>query len=361
MNHPVRIMSVLLAGCALAACQKQEKAEPDIPRPVLSVIAAETPAETLRLPGTIQPKFETELGFRVLGRLVARNVSVGDVVKKGDVVAAIDPLALELAVRSAQSDLSNSQAELRNAQNTQQRQLQLAESRSGTAAALEQAQQGLKTAIASVAKSQANLDKANEQLGYAQLHAEFDGVVTATSAEVGQIVSAGQVVVTIARPDERDAVVDVPQAAAATLRTGAPFDVMLQLDPSIVTTGAVREIAPEAEATTRTRHTKIGLANPPEAFRLGSVVTVSATMSAKPRIVLPASAILDRDGATSVWIVDTAARKVTSRPVTLTAPAAPDGTAQIAEGVRPGDRVVVAGVHALKDGQPIKIDQEIQP
>jgi RND family efflux transporter MFP subunit len=354
-------MILLLGTAFLTSCQQEDEAAPPPPRPVLSVVAAETPADTLRLPGTVQPKFETELGFRVLGRLVARNVSVGDVVKKGDVVAAIDPLSLELAVRSSQSDLANAEAELRNAQSTQQRQLQLAESRSGTAAALEQAQQGLKTAIASVAKAQANLDKANEQLTYAQLHAEFDGVVTDTSAEVGQIVSAGRVVVTIARPDERDAVVDVPQAAAASLQPGASFDVVLQLDPSIRSQGAVREIAPEAETTTRTRRTKIALLNPPEAFRLGSVVTVSANIAARPRIVLPSSAILDRDGKTSVWIVDKDAGKVAARPVMLAAPAGPDGMVEIADGVRSGERVVVAGVNKLKDGQAIRIDQEITP
>ncbi|RWX78768.1 efflux RND transporter periplasmic adaptor subunit [Neorhizobium lilium] len=359
MKYSISIIALLLAATTLSGCQKQDENTAEAPRPVLSVVAAETPADTLRLPGTIQPKFETQLGFRVLGRLIARNVSVGDVVKKGDVVAAIDPLSLELAVRSSQSDLSNAQAGLRNAQSTQQRQLLLAESRSGTAAALEQAQQGLKTAIASVAKAQANLDKANEQLGYAQLHAEFDGVVTATSAEVGQIVSAGQVVVTIARPDERDAVVDVPQAAAGKLQAGAPFEVSLQLDPSIRTSGTVREIAPAADAATRTRRTKIALADPPEAFRLGSVVTVSATISAKPRIVLPASAILFRDGATSVWIVDAAARKVIIRPVSVADPVVPGGVVTIADGVHPGDRVVVAGVNKLKDGQAIKIDQEI--
>lgn len=359
MNTSAKLILLLVSATALTACQREEAQAPEAPRPVLSVVAAEVPAESLRLAGAVQPRFETQLGFRVLGRLTARNVGVGDLVKKGDVVAAIDPLSLQLAVRSAQSDLSNAQAALRNAQSTQQRQLLLSESRTGTAAALEQAEQGLKTAVATVSKAQANLNKAEEQLGYAQLRAEFDGVVTGTSAEVGQVVSAGQVVVTIARPDERDAVVDVPQDAAEKLKSGAPFEVALQLDPAVIAKGVVREIAPEADAATRTRRTKITLIEPPESFRLGSVVTASATVVAQPRIVLPSSSILQRDGATSVWLVDGAAAKVALRPVKVDGAIVVDGTVNVTEGVAPGDRVVVAGVNKLKDGQAIRIDQEI--
>ncbi len=355
----IKMVALLLATTSLASCQDHDEAVQEAPRPVLSIVAKQTPAASLRLTGTVEPRIETELGFRVLGRVIARNVGVGDLVKRGDVVAAIDPLALELAVRSAQSDLSNAQAQLRNANTTEQRQRALAEARSGTEAALEEAEQGRRSAAASVAKAQANLNKAEEQLGYAQLRAEFDGVVTATSAEVGQVVSAGQVVVTIARPDERDAVVDVPQSAAEQLKTGEPFEITLQLDPAIATSGVVREIAPEAETVTRTRRTKIRLLDPPTAFRLGSVITAAATISDEPQILLPASAVLKAESSTSVWIVDTASAKVTRRAVKVGGEIVDGGTVQVTEGVAPGDRIVIAGVDKLKDGQPIRIDQEV--
>ncbi|WP_105385380.1 efflux RND transporter periplasmic adaptor subunit [Neorhizobium alkalisoli] len=359
MSTRIKMVALLLATTVLASCQKQDEAVQEAPRPVLSIVAKQTPAASLRLTGTVEPRIETELGFRVLGRIIARNVGVGDLVKRGDVVAAIDPLALELAVRSAQSDLSNAQAQLRNATTTEQRQRALAEARSGTEAALEEAEQGRRSAAASVAKAQANLNKAEEQLGYAQLHAEFDGVVTATSAEVGQVVSAGQVVVTIARPDERDAVVDVPQGAAEQLKTGEPFEITLQLDPTIATSGVVREIAPEAETVTRTRRTKIRLVDPPTAFRLGSVITAAATISDEPQILLPASAVLQAESSTSVWVVDPASAKVTRRAVKVEGEIVDGRTVQVTEGIAPGDRIVIAGVHKLKDGQPIRIDQEV--
>ncbi len=357
--NKAHILTVLLSGLMLAACSEDKQDEAAPPRPVLSVVVKEMPAHPLSFAGTVSPRFEAQLGFRALGRLTSRTVSVGDIVKQGDVIATIDPTSLELAVRSAQSDLSNAQAQLRNAQSTQQRQLQLAETRSGTRAALEEAEQGLKTAVASVARAEANLNKANEQLGYAQLTAEFDGVVTATSAELGQVVTVGQVIVTIAKPDERDAVIDVPQSVAEQLKPGMPFQVALQLDPKVRVPGTVREIAPQADAATRTRRTKIALSNPGEAFRLGAVVTASASAADQPTLMLPATAIRSRDNQTAVWIVDEAAAKVTLRPVVLDGEPNAYGYVTIKQGVSPGDRVVVAGVNTLEDGQSIRVDQEL--
>lgn len=132
MSIRPKIIALMMGTALISSCTKQEEITEEAPRPVLSMTVRQTPATTLRLTGTIKPTIETELGFRILGRMIARNVNVGDVVKKGDVVAAIDPLALELAVRSAQSDVENSDAQLRNAVTTEQRQRALVESRSGT-------------------------------------------------------------------------------------------------------------------------------------------------------------------------------------------------------------------------------------
>ncbi|MBO9099559.1 MULTISPECIES: efflux RND transporter periplasmic adaptor subunit [Rhizobium] len=350
----------ILGLAMLTSCEKQEAHQEPI-RPVLSIVAKSSEASTLSLPGTVEARIETQLAFRVLGRVIARNVSVGDLVKKGDVVAAIDPISLELAVRSAQSDLANSQATLANAASSQERQRALAASKSGSQESLDEAVQAYKSAIAGVGKSQASLDKAQEQLGYAKLHAEFDGVVTATSAEVGQVVSAGSSVVTIARPDQRDAVIDIPEASFGKLTVGAPFQVALQLDPTVVAKGVIREVAPEAESLTRTSRTKITLIDPPDAFRIGSVITASATIPSQPFIVLPSSAILLKDDKPNVWLVDTAAAKVSLHPVTLDGPVVDGGSVKVTGGINPGARVVVAGVHKLSDGQAVRIDQGENP
>nr|WP_234794757.1 efflux RND transporter periplasmic adaptor subunit [Xaviernesmea oryzae] len=346
---------MILSGCE----DKKETAAAEPVRPLISQVVAPRAATTLRLAGVVEPRVSTDLGFRVLGRVIAREVSVGDLVTRGQVVAAVDPLALELAVRSSQAEIANAQAQLANAATTAARQRTLAESKSDSEASLETAEQAEKTARATVAKAEANLAKAREQLSYAQIHAEFDGVVTATSAEVGQVVSPGQTVLTIARPDLRDAVVDLPETAMRGLKIGSPFEVMLQLDASVRVSGTVREIAPEADSTTRTQRVKIALNNPPDAFRLGSIVTVSSTTDASPTIVVPMSAILTRDGASAVWLVDEDKETVSLKPVTL-AQADGDGVV-VSQGLAAGNRIALAGVHQLKEGQKVKITREMAP
>jgi RND family efflux transporter MFP subunit len=352
------LIAAVSAALLLSSCQKQEEQKPLPPRPVLSIIAKNDAASVLSVPGAVQAQFVTELGFKVLGRVIARNVSVGDTVKKGQVVALLDSISLELAVRSSEADLSNAKASQVNAARTAERQKKLAETRSGTESALEQAEQALKTADANVAKAQANLDKALEQLSYARLLAEFDGVVTATSAEVGQTVSAGDNVVTIARPNPREVVIDIPEASIGQLQPGFLFDIALQLDPTIRTTGNVREISPIADTTTRTRRVKVTLVNPPEAFRLGSVVTASVPMGDESTITLPATSILDKGGEGSfVWVVDEAAAKVQQRKVKIIDPAPASLTVKVTDGIKPGERIVTAGVHQLKDGQTVNINE----
>jgi membrane fusion protein, multidrug efflux system len=353
------LAALLLAATCLTACQKEEKAEAEPPRPILSVIVRSEPAAPLSLPGTVEARVTTEFSFRVLGRIVARNVQVGDLVKKGDVLAAIDPLALELAVKSSQSDLANSQAQLANALTTEERQRILYEKQSGAKASFETAELDRKTADAAVAKAQANLDKANEQLSYARLLAEFDGVVTDTAAQVGQVVSAGQSVATVARPDIKDAVIDVPEADGDKVRIGSAFDVSLQLDPTLHAKGIVREIAPEADDATRTRRTKLSLIDPPDALRLGSVITATAIDKDNAAIRIPSSAVKVDGAKTTVWVVSEAEKKVFSRPVTLAGEPLPEGIVTVTDGIRPGERIAVAGVHTLQEGQTIRVDQEM--
>ncbi|KND17363.1 efflux RND transporter periplasmic adaptor subunit [Pannonibacter sp. Q-1] len=358
MRRAASLSFLLLAGFSLAACEPHEAEEAAPVRPVLSVRVEEAPATRLTLPGTVAARVETDYGFRVLGRIVTRDVQTADIVRKGDVLATIDPVSLELAVKSAQSDLVNANAQLSNAITTEARQKTLFERQSGALATFETAEQDRKIAEAAVARAKANLDKAQEQLGYARLLAEFDGVVTGTSAEVGQVVTDGQTVVTVAKPDERDAVIDVPEEASGTLKPGAVFGVALQLDPRVQAKGIVREIGPEADGATRTRRVRLTLVDPPEALRLGAVIMAFADVHSEARFWLPASAIRAEGDARSVWVVDEAAGKVVSRKVSVDETAAQGGRVAVLQGLEAGDRVVVAGVNMLTEGQAIRVDQE---
>ncbi|MCC8979031.1 efflux RND transporter periplasmic adaptor subunit [Bradyrhizobium acaciae] len=357
MKHGIRISAMLCICFAAAGCEDQAVAPLPV-RPVLSTVLKPGLTESSVVVGTVEPQFKTDLSFRVQGRLIARPVYIGDTIEKAQTVAAIDPTSLELAVRSAIADVSSSQAKLTNASGFEERQRTLLKTEVISQADMESAEQSTASAQATLVRAQADLTKAREQLGYAQLKAEFAGVVTAVGAEVGQVVSSGQTVVTVARPEIREAVIDVADDVASTLRIGQPFTVSLQLDPAIQAEGRIREIAPQADAVTRTRRVRITLDNPPTTFRLGTTVMTPVT-SSHPTLRLPVSAILVKDGKTLVWLVDPSKYTVALREVTSSAD---DGSgARIVAGIEEGSRVVTAGVHSLVDGQKVRIDQEAKP
>lgn len=360
MNGRRLRVALALAGCIVVTGCKENVAAPEPLRPVLSTVIKGAAPENAVIVGTVQPQFKADLGFRVLGRLIARPVSVGDMVQDGEVVAAIDPAALELAVRASEANLSSSQAQLINATGVEARQRALNESSVTTKASLEAAEQSRAATQAAVVRAQANLTKAREQLGYAQLKSDFAGVVTAVGAEVGQVVSPGQGVVTVARPDIREAVIDVSDEVAATLRIGMPFTVRLQLAPDIEANGKIREIAPQADAITRTRRVRITLDNPPATFRLGATITTSLPVRREPVIRLPASAILTKEGKTFVWLVDTLGNNHVAKLREVQASGDDKHGYVVTSGLKVGMRVATAGVHSLVEGQKVRLDQEAQ-
>ncbi|WP_421914611.1 efflux RND transporter periplasmic adaptor subunit [Mesorhizobium sp.] len=351
---PYLLLGLLALG-ALASCSKSDEKPPEIIRPVLSVVVEPRTTRIYGFAGSVEPQVSADLAFRLLGRVVSRDVKVGDIVSKGTTIAALDPTALELAVQAAKAELSNAEAQFANAAASEDRQRQLLASANTTQAVFDAAQQARKAAEAGVERAKASLAKSQEQLGYARLFSDFDGVVTAVGAEVGQTVSPGQTVVTVARSDLREAVVDIPDQLTGDLTTGTPFQVILQSLPTIQTEAKLREIAPQAEGSTRTRRVKLTLTDPPQAFRLGSTVTATRMTKVTPTIELPMSALLEKDGADKVWIVDPQTSSVTTKEIKVAA----KGTATftVAEGLEAGMRVVTAGVHSLSEGQKVKVPE----
>jgi RND family efflux transporter MFP subunit len=226
-------------------------------------------------------------------------------------------------------------------------------------AELDGAEEARATAAGAVTRGRASLDKAREQLSYTRLVSDTDGIVTAVGAEVGQTVTAGQTVVTVAQAEIREAVVDIPDEIARRIHEGDRFETSLQVDPSIRAEGAVREVAPEADAATRTRRVKITLDDPAPAFRIGTTVTARPKAGDIRSIDLPATALLEEDGKSYVFVVDEAKKTVSRRPVVIGGPV--DSQFRVESGIDIGARVVTAGVHTLKDGDAVKIGEEIVP
>ncbi|BCH21573.1 efflux RND transporter periplasmic adaptor subunit [Mesorhizobium sp. L-8-3] len=353
MNPILTSLTLVGAAALLAACQEEHHAEAPAERPVLSVVVTPQITRTWGFAGTVEPRYKSDLGFRVLGRIVNREVEVGDIVKKGQRLANLDPVTYQLAVRSAEAELARAVAHLENANATEVRQRTLLRQKVSNQAQFDLARQAFETAQAGVTGAKANLDKAEEQLDYTELRTDFDGVVTAVAAEPGQVVQPGQAVVSIARPDIREAVVDLPESIGREIPPTARFDIALQVDPSVRAVGSVREIAPQADPATRTRRVRITLDNPPESFRLGTTITATIVTQASTGIDLPATALLERDGKAMVWVVDPATRTVATTEVTI---ASRNGTSiRVLTGLAAGTRVVTAGVNSLTADQTVKI------
>lgn len=354
---PGQVIVPLMVALALGGCS-QEAPEEVPPRPVLSMLAEPKEARAIGFTGTVEARYSADLGFQVLGRIASRDVEVGDIVRKGQELARLDATELELAVSKAKADLESATAKLDFARLNEERQRKLLETNTSTRERLEEAIEASAAARAGVLQLQALLRKAEEQRGYATLRAETAGVVSAVAAESGQVVAAGQPVVTVARLEARDAVVDIPDGQVEGAAKGAVFAAVLQANPDLRVSGTVREIAPQADATTRTRRVKIALQDPPDAFRLGSMVTATPATDGKKTLWLPQSAIGQKAEGSFVWVVD-AAQKTVNRKTVIVRPAL--GGVEVLDGIRAGERVVTAGVNALEENQAVRIIEETSP
>lgn len=351
-----RLSGVVLAGLLLSACSKEEP-PPEPVRPVLFIEVKPQVQESLgRFAGNIAARYESTLGFRVSGRIAQRSVDVGAQVKKGDLLAVLDPTDQQNQVRSTQGDLARVEAQLINAQANARRQHELFDRGVGAQAALDVAVTDLKTTQSSYDQAKAAMQQAKDQLSYSELRADHDAVVTQWKVEAGQVVSAGEQVVTLARPDIKEAVIDLPAQLGDQLPSDVVFTVASQLEPEINTTATVRELEPQAESTTRTRRARLTLADTPAAFRLGTAISVTLSSAIKPRIELPATSVQEVDGKTQIWVIDMQNQTVSQRVVTVVSRS--DDSVVLAGGVSDGDRVVTAGVNSLKPGQKIKVDKE---
>lgn len=349
-----RVAVLALAAFVLSSCSEEQKEAAAPVRPILSVVAEPQAASAASFAGTIESRYTANLSFRLLGRVTSRPVETGDTVKKGETVATLDDTALQLSVQSARADHSSALAQRANAEANDARLAKLLATGSIAKADAEAAHEAALRARANAERAKSALDKAEEQLSYARLAPDFDAVVTGVGADVGQTVSAGQTVVSVARPDTGEAVVDIPDALIGGFHEGDRFDVVLQALPAVTATGTLREIAPQSDSATRTRRARIALEDAPRAFRLGATITARPRTAPDAGIRLPLSALLEKDGRAQVWVVDAASGTVALKAVTVGARNGESFT--VTAGLEGGERVVTAGVNSLAEGQKVKVE-----
>lgn len=347
-----RITPTVLLAALLAACSKPAPPTEDV-RPVrVMTLAAASSGEQQQFSGDVRPRYESQLGFRVGGKIVERKVDVGALVKKGDVLMRLDPQDLRLAESQARATLRAAETERDLAQADYKRHVDLRKQNFVSQALLDARQSALKAAQANVDAARAGLRGQSNQSNYTSLTADVDGVVTAIEAEVGQVVQPGTPVARLARTVEKEVVIGIPEDKVALLQTGSAVTVRLWSDAATSIAGTIREISPIADPASRTYTVKVAIPDN-AAVRLGMTATVDVATGAAGTsgLRLPLTALAQHGNASSVWIVEKGAvRRV---PVQVAGQVGND--VLVTGAVRAGQSVVTAGVNLLKEGQKVRI------
>ena len=340
----------------LGGCDGPPAKQPEV-RPVRTVSVDPKPIDDDRQAiGEVRARYESDLGFRVSGKVVARLVDIGVSVKKSDVLARLDEQEYRNRLKSAEADIVAAEAVLEEARGAEGRLRQLLATGTTTRANYETSLKNLRSAEAKLDSAKAARDLAKDQLSYADLIAEFDGIVTAVGAEPGQVVNIGQMIVRLARPTDKDAVFAIAESAFRGQPSGGQrpeVTVALLSNPNISADGVVREVAPVADPATRTYQVKVTLKDPPEQMRFGASVIGRLKVATAPVVVLPATALFDKAGQTAVWVVDAATGVVSLKPVVVSR--YETDRVVLSSGLAKGDVVVTAGVNRLREGQKVRL------
>ena len=319
-----------------------------------TVIVEKRPAGVpVVLTGRIEAEDQARLAFRLSGRMIERQVNVGDRVEPGQLIARLDGQDQRNALQAAEASLTAARGQAEEAESEFQRQRALEERGFAARAVYERARQARQTTRSQVEAAEAQVRFARDQVSFTELHADAEGVVTEVGAEPGEVVQAGQMIVRLARQDGRDAVFDVPAQVIRTAPADPEIQVVLTEDPRIKAVGRVREVGEQADPVTRTFEVKVGLASPRPEMRLGATVTGRMEVDEGELISLPASAVTRQGTEPAVWVVDPATETVSLRSIDVLrfGPA----YVVVAAGVEPGEIVVTAGIQALHPGQKVRL------
>ena len=334
----------LIGGCS----EQQATSNPLLPVKVQPVKLVDyTPKVTLT--GEISARVQSDLSFRVGGRIVERKVEVGQHVQSGEVLAQLDPKVQQADVEGAIAGVQAADAKLRQVTAIFERQKDLLKTGFTTQRDYDQAEQQHRSAQALLDSANAQLATVRDNLAQTVLHAPSPGIITARNMEVGQVAQPGQPVFALAQDGPRDAVVDV-QESIITRHTKEDIEIALVSDPQIKARGEVREVSPALNQAGAVR-VKIAILKPPPEMTLGAAVTVSAHAQEREMAVLPWSALYSDGGKPAVWVVDPKTKEVALRRIGIEAYGNSDIV--VRDGLRPGELVVTVGTQLLRPAQQV--------
>lgn len=356
-SRPFRMLtaiSLTAAVLALAGCNDKPAEQAAAGRPVLVAgvrYEAEVPERSFV--GTIRPRIESDLGFRVAGKVAKRLVEVGQQVEPGQSLAVLDEVDLRLQAEQADAEYRAATGVVGQAIAAENRAKELRVKGWSTDAQLDQSKAAADEARARLVRAERSVELTRNALSYTTLTADARGVVTATLIEPGQVVASGQAAIRVARSAEKEAVVAIPETLVARARDGVAH-VSLWSEPGKQYVAKLRELAPMADAATRTYLAKFSLPDAGDRVELGMTATLTLSDADRERVArVPLSALFNQGGGPALYVVDRATGAVTLQPVTVKAYETNDVV--ITGGVPDGARVVAMGVQKLDSAQKVRV------
>jgi multidrug efflux system membrane fusion protein len=356
----LRLLLPMALAATFAGCTGEAKVEQEIVRPVkVAMVGEAVRARTLTYSGVVRPRIESAIGFRVAGKIVERLVNVGDRVEVGQLIARLDESDLQLAENSAKAAIASARSRRDVASDNFERGKALLPQAIISQQAYDTRRNELDAAVSMLDSAEAQLRLATNAVEYATLKADKAGIVTAVMGEPGQVVSAGQTVITLAQAGETEIAVAIPEQDSGHLAIGQPAKITLWAGPRVSIEGRIREIAGQADPASRTYAIRISVREAPPIMRLGMTATVALRIDDEAAaVVVPVAALTESDGSPVVFVVEPTSRTVRKTPVTA-AGMAEDGV-RITGGLSPGDLVVVAGAQFLRDHMRVRLPDERQ-
>lgn len=358
--HASRALVLGIAlGFLLVACGKPP-APPETPHAVLVTRPSGVPGGGPAFAGEVRAREESPLSFRVGGKLIERRVDIGDHVAEGDVLAVLDAGDLQAQARAAQAQLASAQAELGRARADRARFAALAQDQLVSRSALDAQNAAAAAAQGQVNAAQASLEVARNQAAYARLRAPADGVIAGRAIEAGQVVAAGQTVLTLAADGSREVVFAIPEGAIGTIRPGQPAQVSTWANPERRWPGRIREISPAADPASRTFAARVSIDAPDDALRLGQSARVHLQDNGRAQTSVPLAALQRSGDAASVFVVNPETSALEMRPIKVGGYA--QDQVRVVSGLAGSDWVVAAGGHLLRAGQKVTpVDRDNRP
>lgn len=354
----VNLFVYMLPLMVLGGCSHQDGKTSPIPRPVkMFHVGGQAEEGAMSFAGEVRARYESILSFRVPGKIIERRVEVGDWVRKGQLLASVDPADYRLATQNLKAQLASAQADRDFAHDDLIRYRELFEQHVISAPDLDRHETAHTTAKERAKALEAQLGQTINQLAYTHLHADRDGAITALEVEAGQVVSVGQTVVKLAQLNEKEVHIDVPEHRLGMIHPDQEVTVTLWADDGYKIKGHIREIASTANPASRTFRVKVMLLGErQDSSQLGMTATVEIPLKGRVQIAIPLSAVFNSQsepGQPRVWLVNGKTATVESKPVQLGEMVGNDRI--VVSGLSEGQLIVSAGVQRLLEGQAIRL------